>query len=368
MNLRLQEVGEYVSGLLHNKPLPPRSVGKLSKAEIKEYSNAVQKVKETNQALKIRRRRFLAGLGIAGGALVLAIYAPGFATKVFLSPPSDSPEDFSGDVNVTRDLIHQWNHEVGVDFQKFLRYTPRISNLATAYFAKQMATEFPNIQDRYQISLLKGRFRFYTSKDYSSVNTCRENLGNAEPASTDPDTRIISVAPERLFNFTAYKEDSCLTWFLVSTHELLHSTALRRPADGYVARGTARLRNTPIEFIQGLKLFVASADNKCRTSWWWETEETVVEHGITELIAPLSIPNRESRYLPWVDAYRSQVINPLFNGRYQALLQNQQLSDIDAFMATIGSRLMGEDASLENKIGAATQLLVPMLDVKRLRQ
>lgn len=331
---------------------------------------------QIDQAEKISRRLFLRKASLAtGSALIAAGSIAEIAIQILAHQPDEPAnplETYTGDVNQTQSLILQWDSEVGADLTKFINYAPRISNLATSYFSNQMSSEFPDLADRYQVDELRGRFRFYSPSAYQRAAGCGQQINVYDLASTDPYTRVISTSPEKFFNGIRLKKDASLTWFLMSVHELFHSTAARKPALGsYIAEGTTKLRGEPIGFIQGLKLFVRDPKNpgdKCPTSRWWELEETVVEHATNQLVKKVGISNTESVYLPWVASYQDQIISPLFKGRYQDLLKLQQNSDFDGFLATIGGRLMGENAPFENAIGAATQLIVPLLDVKMLNR
>lgn len=369
--MNYEHIREYVSGLIHNKPLPEKPKGKISKAELREYQRSLKEAKEVNERFKKDRRKVLIGLGAGISSAIFAAEAPNIVNSLFFSSsPMDKEQNFTGEIEQTKDLIHKWNNEIGLNPDKYFRYAPQISNLAAVYYSRQMTRMFPDLAERYNTDLLKNRFRFYSTNMYEKGSKCPEDNDFVSPASTDADTKIISISPEKLINSARFKNEITLTHFLVSIHELIHSTTKRRsPTGSIIVKDTELLRRIQIAFIGGLKLFEGDPnkpDDKCGASWWWEVEETVDEHATTDLVSKVGIKNKESRYMPWVNAYQSQVINPLFSGRYQELFKYQQESDIDNFMSTIGGRIIGENAPIEEKIARATHLVVPLLDVRRL--
>lgn len=348
-----------------------------TRAQKRDYEKRLKAAQRQAEDRYRQRRLLLAGGGvITVAAIGTAAFGPDFARSVLLAPnvKAVSLDELSGEVSQTRDLIYHWNDEVNGDPNRFVAYAPNVATLSAVYVSKQMSAAFPQRAAQYDAHILANRFRFMSPEEFKGVDKCDKNTSeDYVPASEDPLTGEISFSPLKLVKGATYKKQALLTMFLVDIHEQLHTTPpVKTDNSGFVVQQTEQLRKTKINFVKGLRLFNQTPEelkmgSSCYGSWWIEEEETVVEDAATKLSQRVGIINTESNYIPWILDYDTRILRPYFGGRFEDLLEYQQTSDPDDFLAVIGSRMTDNRGSKNERISVATSMIVPMLDRARLK-
>lgn len=347
-----------------------------TRAERKGYGKRLKEAQRQAEIIHRQRRNLLVYGGLATVAVLgSAFFGPDFIKSTLSIPgvPTVSLDELSGEVSQTRDLIHSWNDEVKGDPSLFAAYAPNVARLSAAYLSRQLSAAFPQRVAQYNSSILANRFRFMTPEEFNRADQCIDSVSDYVPASEDPLANEISIAPLKLIRGATDKRQAVLTMFLVDLHEQLHATPpVIRDNFGFVVQQTEQLRNTKIHFVKGLRLFDQTADElrkgvDCYSSWWIEEEETVVEDAATKLSQRAGIRNTESNYTRWILDYDTYVLRPYFGGRFEDLLEYQQTSNPDNFLDVLGGKITNNRGSKNERIAAATSLIVPMLDRARLK-
>lgn len=377
MSMHPERIFQYVREVFTPYKLPKPQPGRHSKTEQAEYQRELARAREIKENFRQRRFTILKGVGIAGGTVIAVAAAPGavqLARGIASSRTSgggefgEEPVEYSGEVQETSQLIKRWRSEVGGDVNKLENYMPRIANLAVAYFSAQMTEMFPAraeqyAGDRFTIALL-------SPNDYvKEASQCGQPVGPNEPSGSNPQTGRITFSVRRLYQSLQNKSTGVEKAFHGVIHELLHSSPiLVRNGEGLFTRAI----KDPIVFKKGLKAYFrdpaqASASEECGyKSWWYQAEEGVVDHAASKLSERVSITDTQSQYGPWVTSYENQIVKPFFGGRFQELLGHQQMTDLDGFLAAIGSK-MAPDAPYEAQAGLGSNVAVQIFNESSLR-
>ena len=281
---------------------------------------------------------------------------PGTAV-VFGSPTPETVQlEFSGDVEETRALIKQWNTEVGSDQRKLERYFPRISQLAAAYFSRQMTEMFPEKAAQYNKQHLAAVFKIVDEQSFAkkAVECNGTPFDSLTPAFNGEDGNIY-ITSQRLWKGMKNKTNIAETAMLMDVHELMHHSAPRIVHAPTMVEGSDR----PITSRKGLVLYAEQKEGvlcSATVSYWGDQEEIIAEDGITELMQRIGVANTESRYIPGIYNYRNRILTIPGLSREQ-LLERQQSSDVMGLILIIGSAAIGEDKTRIQKINVGGNII-----------
>jgi hypothetical protein len=296
------------------------------------------------------KRSLLKLLGIGGAAVAIGGTAavikgissiPGNPDKKM---PNQVEEPLSPENKRMSDRLVTFNKEIYKNPTKMAELAPIIGGLAVEYFCQEMG---------YDPGRYRGRISYLSGHEY--VKAVNEQSGCVVTQTTDDEAGTIKIDEKDLMlvnrDVLLYSDaqqhhispSAAFNVFGVVIHELHHASSpiVDNPENGVIKfRGLGMLMPGPsTESKQGMICY--GADRQ-------QLEESVVQDSTDRMTEKLGFKIRASdEYANWVRAYRSGVIDRLFNGDHRALLSLQQQSKAEEFFALVGQKL---DAS---KAGAA---------------
>lgn len=350
---------ESIQNLITGPKLPSRPQGRMGRDENKSYQNELQAAQLKRVEFFRRRRRFLIGLGAtAGFASIAKVFEP-----QLISLLQDTESEFDGSIEQTKDLLDQWNQQVGKSPDRLISLAPKVARLASTYYVQQMQLIYPDSLEKYDQADLIGKTHIVSSEDYQEL-TCYDS---GEFAGVIPTTGDIYLVPERFVQDVSHPGELVKSFFTIAVHENIHATAKRRQnLEGMLlVEESQNFVGKRMSGAHGLRFFyIESIGQKgeiCARSFWSNPDEMVVEDAMVELVSKLNIIKFESEfYESMVEKYRLEIL-PKFGakGRWD-LLKYQQDSDSDGFLFAIGSKFIDPEAPREIKIRVGAQKILSL--------
>lgn len=346
------EAARWVRDAFRPPVLPERPAEILNKQARRAFDREVTAVQKQRDVLSGRRRLIFGGSAAAAVAsTVLAVGGPRAVELIFRQENVSIPEEFSGELEETRSVLALFDKEIGKDPRKLEKHLPQVVKLATAYFSKQMGEIFPERRNDYDKERFKDRFNFVSEselilrrKEWVCDTSGREILATADPLSGR-----IFMSPAGAGKAARLNTPTKLA-FQIAIHELLHASAKFKEG----VEGTPTEKGERIDFKKGLMWHRINLerreDQKCYQNKWSDLEETVVEHTALEFSNKVAPIVSDSSYSGWASNYNASIISQKFGGRFEELLNFQQTTNLDAFLATIGEKFMQGEAPYEQKI------------------
>lgn len=326
----------------HNQPQPTRKERREQAREERRQDAHDLQIRQG----RIRALKWVGGAGLtAVGLAVASQTTPGRTLVDSAVNLLQKDEEYSGEVDQTKALLDKWHLEVGQDGKRLKEYAPRISDLAVAYFSKQMTEMFPDRKEKYDLQVLRNATFIVDEKGFLEAHV-KDSCGLIERSPNDAvgfaglATKSIYINLERLPRI-AKSGEHIRTLFLSVIHELLHvSSDFKQYADPVQTVGFL----APVDIQVGLgvgwlnKLLSEQKKQNCLREGFWILEEVVVEDATNELSTRVGVKNVS----PETDVYAriySQKIKSLFHGDFKELLRYQQESDVEGYFRAVGNKL-----------------------------
>ena len=314
----------------------------LSKKEVKRQRKLDQRAEEIRLKNQ-ENRRFLLKAGTVG--LLSAAAAglglnqlfgrrqqPGSETSQQIPSPSKplSNQDLLPRETIQYYLtqLRNFDEEIMKNPNRFREFAPKIGDLAAAYFSNQMG---------YDKARYLGKMHFLSEDEF------RERVTN-NPDCIDvnsDDTALASIFIESQdinFNLTRILAKSipksgqghpATGLFSVTIHELHHHSA-----------PVLSFNNNPYKLKGALFLQPNQAGYSCPEGVRLELEEAIVQDSTERMLNKLGLSMRPSeQYIKWVNLYKENIINKLFEGDHKQLLRLHQETKQDEFFTLVGLKL-----------------------------
>ncbi len=296
-----------------------------------EFQRRPLSKRERKRQAKITRRRLfgLSLVAVIGLPLAAAIYANRAA---FLGQRKE--EEFTGEADQTKAYLKKWEDEVKGLPELPEEYFPKIADLATAFFSRQMG---------YDKERFKNNIVFQNEDEFSTIaydKSCNDIPSPAVGASTPIDKEKIAYIRKKRIN----KANSpLLTAFSYVLHELHHVSA---PLEKYDPPIQIIGLDKPVSYKRGLLAAVLrdgeknTPEKECIDLYTYRInlEEAVVQDSTDRLLLLLEIAMSHD-YKEWVSLYRDSVLNRFYNGDNKELLSYQQKTQSSSFFQSVGEKL-----------------------------
>lgn len=296
--------------------------------------------KQTGFTTGLTRRQLLAGGAAFVGLSALVTLGLVNYQSYFGIRKEKKEEEFSGEIEQTRAYLKKWEEETRLaaerakGFNEFPEeYFPKIADLATAFFSRQMGYD----RKRFEDSIF-----FLNENEFSTIaydKSCDDIPSPAVGASTPINEEKIYIRKKRI----SEAKSPLLTTFSYILHELHHVSA---PLEKYNPPIQVTGLDKPVSYKRGLLAAILRDDEKntsekeCLDLYTYRInlDEAVVQDSTDRLLLLLGIAMSHD-YKEWVSLYRDNVLNRFYNGDNKELLSYQQKTQSSFFFQSVGEKL-----------------------------